>query len=127
MISTYTTFYSDNPQWFNYSTSSSNIQIWGTPSYVVESDNVPIYEVGQTLLYVGYMIRAKKIATHKIAYITDEGYGIKSKYEGNEDYILDFKKTHNEEEWMELEAGMDKYPDIWLVSTHNGPEMYKKT
>lgn len=130
-MATYTTFYSNNPQWFSYGNGTADIQIYGCPSYMAKSnkkpiDLTPIYEVGQTLLYVGYMLRFKKVATHKISAINEKGYVIKSKYPDNDDYVLDFEKTHDKEEWMELREGAEKYPDIYLNSPHNGPEMYQK-
>lgn len=113
-MSTYTTFYYENPQWFNnlFSTSSV-INQWSEPQYQ------PKFKIGETIVYYTYLLWSKKLAVHTIVDIKDSLYVFNSPYEEGKQYTM--KPEETDKNFMEYNECMDKYPEEFLRATRNGP------
>ncbi len=112
---TYTTFYIDNPQWFNQFGTSSVINQWSEPKHT------PKFKIGDTIVYYTYLLWSKKLAIHKIIDIRDDLYIFISPYNGDE-YTMVPKET--DERFMEYNECLNKYPEEFIRATRNGPEIY---
>ncbi len=124
---THTTFYQTSTEWATSSTNiiytndyggyynyEGNINWW-----TYKPEHKPKFKAGDVIVYFYYLEWSKKLAIHTIKEIRDGVYIFDNKYYLDEEYTM--KPEENDEYFMLLSECKEKYPELLLSATRNGP------